>query len=93
MVSGGVGVTVELDNGRFRVKQLLPDTPAADSPLKVGDELQRIDGRDLMGMTVGQVAALITGPAGSNVSFTVRSSETRNKQIVKLQRKLGPITP
>ena len=91
MGAAGVGLLVEAGvGGLFRVRDLVPGQPASRSALQVGDELQRIDGRDLLGMTLSQVFSLLTGSPGSSVSITARSAATRHKYVCKLVRQAAP---
>ena len=92
MGTAGVGLVVEPGKGGvFRVRDLLHDQPASRSQqLAVGDELQRIDGRDLLGMTLSQVCSLLAGSPGSTVSITARSAATRHKYVCKLVRQAAP---
>jgi hypothetical protein len=91
MGAAGVGLLVEAGvGGLFRVRDLVPGQPASRSALQVGDELQRIDGRDLLGMTLSQVCSLLTGSPGSSVSITARSAATRHKYVCKLVRQAAP---
>jgi len=83
----GVGLSLEIDNeGLFRIKSLSPSHPVNNSPLQLHDELIRIDGRDLLGMTLAQVCSLMAGPAESTISVKARSATTRNKFVCKLVR-------
>jgi len=91
MGAAGVGLLVEAGvGGSFHVRDLVPGQPASRSALQVGDELQRIDGRDLLGMTLSQVFSLLTGSPGSSVSITARSAATRHKYVCKLVRQTAP---
>ncbi len=87
----GVGITVEVAGGLFRIKSVVPGQPACESALmQCGDELLRIEGRDLAGMTAAQVGSLLAGPAGSSVSITARSASSKRKVVCKLERRAAP---
>ena len=84
----GVGLVAELDaQGGCRVKTVKPGMPAAASPLRSGDELLRVDGRDLQGMSLAQAMTLLTGPPGSLVSVNARSARSGSRFTVRLQRR------
>lgn len=51
---GGVGIRYEIENGRLRVQEVQPETPAAAAGLMVGDVITRIDGIDVFAMNGGR---------------------------------------
>ena len=84
----GVGIVAELDaQGGCRVKTVKPGMPAAASPLRSGDELLRVDGRDLQGMSLAQAMTLLRGSPGSIVSVNARSARSGSRFTVRLQRR------
>lgn len=54
----------------FVVAELAPDSPAARSGLKPGDELTSIDGKKLSSATPGQCVQWMRGPSGSTAVLT-----------------------
>ncbi|GIU91656.1 MAG: hypothetical protein KatS3mg011_0562 [Acidimicrobiia bacterium] len=66
---------------RLTVVAVLGDSPAEKAGLRPGDELVAVDGRDVGGLTVDEVTAMVRGPAGTEVELTVR----RGEQLVDLR--------
>ena len=65
-----------------------PKSSAAESDLRQGDILSRVDGIDIIGMPVGMVAERIFGPVGSPVTLTLlRGGLNGQVVIVELQRR------
>ena len=68
----GVGIVMEADLGKgMKLRQVLPESPAAEGGLKSGDLLVGIDQHDCRVMTTDQAANLVTGQPGSPVTLTV----------------------
>lgn len=80
---GGIGVQVT-DEGKFVVVvAAFPGTPGATTPfvgagpgdppgLRPKDRIVKVDGKDVVGLTVDQVVELIRGAPGTAVAITVR---------------------
>ncbi len=68
----GVGIVMEADLGKgMKLRQVLPESPAAEGGLKSGDLLVGIDKHDCRVMTTDQAANLVTGQPGSEVTLIV----------------------
>ena len=68
----GVGIVMEADLGKgMKLRQVLPESPAAEGGLKSGDLLVGIDRHDCRVMTTDQAANLVTGQPGSQVTLIV----------------------
>lgn len=67
----GIGILVEFVAGEITVVAPLEGSPAEAVGLKTGDILRQVDGVDLAGMDLGQVAALVRGPAGTIVHLVI----------------------
>lgn len=68
----GVGIVMEADLGKgMKLRQVLPESPAAEGGLKSGDLLIGIDQHDCRVMTTDQAANLVTGQPGSQVTLVV----------------------
>ena len=52
----GIGIVYSVDSdGRARVEDLVPDSPAAISEIRVGDIITHVDGQALMGMGLERI--------------------------------------
>ena len=93
---GGVGIQLrdpEDARGAVRVVGLKPGGPAFESGhMLIGDELCSVDGHDVRGYRVEQVARLLGGAAGTSVQVSVLCPSTRQRTAVSLVRQsLGPV--
>lgn len=69
----GVGIVMEADLGNgMKLRQVLPESPAAEGGLKAGDLLVEIDGHDCRVMTTDEAANLVSGQPGSEVALKVQ---------------------
>lgn len=78
----GIGVVVMERDRYTTVQSVVPDTPGALTPfegagpddrpgLMPGDRIVAVDGQEVVGLPVEQVASIIRGPAGTQVTLTV----------------------
>jgi carboxyl-terminal processing protease len=65
---GGIGIRFRVVNGAVRVIGVAADSPAYEAGLRVGDQLTRIDGVPVMGLSEATVANRLSGPAGTWVT-------------------------
>lgn len=69
--TGGLGVQIaERDEG-IEIINVLPGTPAARAGLEEGDIILEVDGLPTDALTAQEFVEVMTGPAGSEVSFIV----------------------
>lgn len=62
--ASGVAFTHET-NARYRVHDVIPETPAATAGIQRGDILVSLDGRDARELTIGEIAALLSTPGAT----------------------------
>ncbi len=68
----GIGIRLGKEKGLLSVASLLPDTPAYHSGLDAGDIIEKVDGVETKNMTTICAVKMITGPAGTNVTLTIK---------------------
>lgn len=70
----GIGVLLSRpqDNQPPLIAEIFPNSPAATSGLKRGDRIVGVDGKDVSGVSVGDIAGLIRGQPGTQVRIQVR---------------------
>jgi len=68
---GGLGLTVQMDEGAVKVVSATEDTPAARAGLKSGDYITNIDGSLIFGESLDESVEKMRGPAGSKARLTV----------------------
>jgi carboxyl-terminal processing protease len=71
----GIGVRLELKDGRVLVVAPLPGSPAQKAGLKPGDVILEVDGKSIEGSALLDVVQRIAGPAGSVVRLKMRHRE------------------
>jgi carboxyl-terminal processing protease len=98
----GIGVEVGMHRGQLTVIAPIEDGPAMQAGLRAGDVILAVNGRPADDLTVSDVSELMHGPAGTEVTLTVRHrgheepeelSVTRGPvsvHVVKGFRRLGP---
>ncbi|MBI2940759.1 MAG: S41 family peptidase [Chloroflexi bacterium] len=67
----GVGIQVEMKDGKLVVVAPVDDTPAQRAGVRPGDVIVAVDGRPLTGVTLTDAVTLIRGPRGSHVQLTI----------------------
>jgi len=98
----GIGVLMSRpqDNQPPLIAEIFPNSPAASSGLKRGDRIVGVDGQDVNGQSVGDIAAAIRGQPGTNVRLQVArlsSAEplefTMKRAIVQVDQVIGRQVP
>ena len=85
----GIGVNIYSNSGKIEVFNVIPATPADFAGLKQGDIITAVDGREINGMNVSEVATLVRGPENSVVELTVlRDGKKFTKKIKRKEIKI-----
>jgi carboxyl-terminal processing protease len=71
----GIGVQVEVNEGRVGVLAPLPDSPAFRAGLRPRDVILEVDGQPTRGLEFHAVARRIAGPAGTPVTLRIRRGD------------------
>ena len=74
----GIGATVNQVNDQVVIVAPLPGSPAEKAGIKAGDVILKVDDKDVKGMNVDDVVALIRGPKGSTVHITIQRAGQNN---------------
>lgn len=73
----GIGIAVGRTERGLTVQRVVRHSPAAAAGIQVGDRLMAIDGTDVTGLGLDELAALLQGDVGSRIRVTVeREGET-----------------
>jgi carboxyl-terminal processing protease len=90
----GIGVHVDIVDGRLRVVTPIEGSPSDKAGLRAGDVLLQADGKDLTGLTLLQAVNLIRGPRGSAVKLLVQRDgwpDPRPFEILRADIKLESV--
>jgi carboxyl-terminal processing protease len=83
----GIGVVVTLnDKGQVVIVNAIEDTPAFIMGVKEGDIITKVEGKDISGMALDNVVAMMRGKEGTEVNLTIyRPSENKTMDL-KIKR-------
>ena len=88
----GIGVNIYSNSGKIEIFNVVPMTPADFAQLKKGDIILSIDGKDIGGKSVSEVAELVRGPENSIVELLIlRDSKKINKKLKRKEIKIKNI--
>ena len=82
----GIGATVNQVNDQIVIVAPLPGSPAEKAGIKAGDVILKVGDKDIKGMSVDDVVALIRGPKGSTVQITLQRSGQDTPQVIAVVR-------
>jgi len=79
---GGLGMEVTLDKGVVRVVSPIDDTPASRAGIQSGDYITRLNGEQVMGLTLTEAVTKMKGKVGTDIILTVvRQGEKKPLEI------------
>lgn len=81
----GIGVNIASISGKVQIINVVEGTPAQASNLQAGDVIVDIDGKDVKGLSLAEVATLVKGPENSIVNITIMRD--KDKFLKKVMRK------
>jgi carboxyl-terminal processing protease len=89
---GGLGIEITTEMSVVKVVTPIDDTPAAKAEIKAGDYITRVDGKNVIGMSLEEVVKKLRGKPGTKVKITVlRKGEkaalekTLTREIIKVR--------
>lgn len=70
----GIGILVEQPDPKMPVRVITPlvGSPALAAGMLPGDEVMKVDGKDVSTIEIGEVSNLLRGPVGTQLTITVR---------------------
>lgn len=81
----GLGVELKTDQPTIIVR-VIPNSPAQESGLTVGDELIQIDGRSTAKLTGTEIGELLQGYEGEKATLVVKSPDGSSRKVVAIRR-------
>lgn len=85
---GGIGIRLGFDGEFPEIIDILPDTPAEWSPLRVGDVITHVDGVSLAGRDRREVIWRLRGHTGAPVHLMIARKDRNTPVVVTLKRSL-----
>ncbi|MFO0570799.1 MAG: PDZ domain-containing protein [Polyangiaceae bacterium] len=86
----GLGMRYELRTQSVFITRVVIDSPAARAGLRGGEEIVRIQSKDVKGMDEADARSLINANAPTGVSFTVKKADGSTLDVSLRE---GPIYP
>ena len=88
----GIGVNIYTNSGKTEIFNIMPGTPADFAQLKQGDIIIAVDGKDISGKNISEVASLVRGPENSIVEITIlRENKKITKKIKRKEIKIKSV--
>lgn len=86
----GIGASLSLNSfGYAEVQSVYSNSPAERGGVRDGDIITEVDGKDVYGMTLDEIVALVRGPEGTDVIITVaREGEKDYLNLVLTRAKI-----
>jgi len=81
----GIGAEIALKEGLLTVVSPIQGSPAERAGVQPGDIIIKVDGKDIVGLSVEKAARLIRGPKGTEVTITIVRGED-DPQDLKIVR-------
>ncbi len=82
----GVGIQVDVKDGRLTVVSPIEGSPAEAAGLQPGDVVLEVDGKSITGKTLNDTVGLIRGPRGTQVTLTIGRQNIADPFPVTLTR-------
>ena len=80
----GIGVVISSSDGKIMVEDVIENSPAAQSDLKIGDIIMKIDDESISGLDLKKVADKIRGNVGTKVKLLIlRENGMIEKEITR----------
>ena len=82
----GVGIQVEMKDGRLTVVAPIDDTPGARAGIRPGDVIIRVDDTDATQLSLMEAVARIRGPRGTKVRLTIAREGAAEPLVFEIAR-------
>lgn len=85
---GGLGIEVTEEKGLIKVVTPIDDTPAFRAGVKPGDIITALDGKTVLGLTLGEAVEKMRGPPNSRIVLTIKRQNVDKPVEVALVREM-----
>lgn len=88
----GIGVNISSIAGKIHIVNVMDGTPAQFANLTADDIIFAIDGKEVNGLSLSEVAKLVKGPENTFVNITIlRNNEKITKRIIRKEIKIKSV--
>jgi len=87
----GIGANVNLIDGQVTIVSPIPGSPAEKAGILAGDIIVKVDDKDISGLSLDEVIALIRGPKGTSVKVTLQRKNLVNPVVLTITRGTIPL--
>ncbi len=88
----GIGVNISTISGKVQIINVMEGTPAQYANLQNGDFITAIDGKDVNGLPLSDVANLVRGPENTFVNLTIlRGKDKFSKKVIRKEIKIKTV--
>lgn len=88
----GIGVNIASVSGKITVISVIEGSPAQSGGLQANDIIMTVDGKDVSGMSISEVANFVRGKENSAVELTIlRNNEKLTKKLVRKEIKIKTV--
>lgn len=89
----GIGVRYRRIGKYLEITEILPDSPASESDLSVGDRIAEIDGKRIVDLSRVETLNALRGEKGSEAALTLRKDgKTVRRLLVRRPVKASPVS-
>ena len=82
----GIGAELRMKNKQAVIVAPMDGTPAQRAGIRPGDIIVAVDGRSVVGLPLPEIVGKITGPAGTQVSLTLKDPSTGMERTIEITR-------
>lgn len=88
----GIGVNISSNAGKIHIVNVMEGTPAQFANLLPEDIILSIDGKDVNGLALSEVADLVRGPENSFINITIlRNKDKLTKRVMRKEIKIKTV--
>lgn len=82
----GIGAYIDVRDGQPIIVQPIEGSPAEQAGLRANDQILKIDGAEVRGITVAQLRRMVRGPKDTTVTLTIQHVDEPNPVDVTITR-------
>lgn len=82
----GIGAYIDVRDEQPLIVQPIEGSPAQRAGLRPGDLILKVNGEDVMGVTIEQLRSKVRGPKGTTVTLTIRHQDETQSVDINVMR-------